>query len=75
MDNSSSRNLLDLVQSLEHVLDRLVAENESLKREIQELKQQANQWSGERALLHEKAMSANNRVDAMINRLKSMGHE
>jgi cell division protein ZapB len=46
-----------------------------LKEENRELRVRFEEWSKERATLVEKAAIAKNRVEAMISRLKSMGHE
>ena len=56
------------IESLTAYCNRLGEENRSLKLRFET-------WSNERAQLVEKTAIAKNRVEAMISRLKSMGHE
>lgn len=67
--------LHQLVRNLETSLENLLAEYETLRHENQELKRQAQQWLHERSAFAEKTTIAQHRVEAMITRLKSMGHE
>jgi cell division protein ZapB len=56
------------IVALTAACDRLREENRSLRERQQE-------WVRERASLMERTAIAKNRVEAMISRLKSMGHE
>lgn len=62
------RRLEDKIEALADCCKRLRDENKELKARYQD-------WSKERAQLVEKTAIAKNRVEAMISRLKSMGHE
>lgn len=63
------------LRRLEEKIDFLAEECERLRGENKSLKQRYEEWGKERAQLVEKTAIAKNRVEAMISRLKSMGHE
>lgn len=62
------RRLEDKIEALTDFCERLREENKALKARYEE-------WANERAQLVEKTAVAKNRVEAMLSRLKSMGHE
>lgn len=62
------RRLEEKIGALTELCERLREENKTLKTRYEE-------WAKERAQLVEKTAIAKNRVEAMISRLKSMGHE
>ncbi|HYE34874.1 TIGR02449 family protein [Methylocaldum sp.] len=62
------RRLESKIESLTVVCERLRGENQVLKSTLDE-------WMRERAQLSDKTEMAKSRVEAMISRLKSMGHE
>lgn len=66
--DSELRRLEEKIEALADCCNRLRDENRELKARYEE-------WSNERAALVEKTTIAKNRVEAMISRLKSMGHE
>ncbi|TQV69697.1 TIGR02449 family protein [Exilibacterium tricleocarpae] len=66
---------LDLQQSLETKLDKLVVLCEHLLQENQSLKTRESDWLRERTRLMEKNELARTRVEAMITRLKSLEEE
>nr|WP_119632846.1 TIGR02449 family protein [Methylocaldum marinum] len=60
---------------LENRIDILVATCERLRGENRVLKSTIEEWMQERVQLSDKTEMAKSRVEAMISRLKSMGHE
>ena len=66
--NAELKRLEGKIESLASFCERLREENQSLKTRHEE-------WARERAQLVEKTAIAKNRVESMISRLKSMGHE
>jgi len=62
------RRLESKIESLTVVCERLRGENQVLKSTL-------DKWMRERAQLSDKTEMAKSRVEAMISRLKSMGHE
>lgn len=63
------------LRRLEDKIDAMAERCSRLREENMELRSHYEEWSKERATLVEKAAIAKNRVEAMISRLKSMGHE
>lgn len=66
---------LDLKQSLEAKLDKLVDLCDHLMQENHSLKARESDWMRERTRLMEKNEMARTRVEAMITRLKSLEEE
>ncbi len=62
----------NLLKSLETKIDELIALCGDLNRENQLLKAENNSWHHERQDLIDKNELASNKVEAMINRLRSM---
>ncbi|MDV3243014.1 MULTISPECIES: TIGR02449 family protein [unclassified Methylocaldum] len=60
---------------LENKIDSLAAMCERLRDENQVLKSTLDEWMRERVQLSDKTEMAKSRVEAMISRLKSIGHE
>lgn len=73
--NDSSIDLDSELRRLEEKIGTMAECCLRLKEENRELRARFDEWSKERATLVEKAAIAKNRVEAMISRLKSMGHE
>lgn len=63
------------LRRLEQKIDSLAALCRKLREENQSLKERHEEWERERTQLVEKTAIAKNRVESMISRLKSMGHE
>ncbi|HUL12605.1 MAG TPA: TIGR02449 family protein [Methylococcaceae bacterium] len=66
--NAELKRLEEKIDSLTSLCERLRGENQSLKTRYET-------WANERAQLVEKTAIAKNRVESMISRLKSLGHE
>jgi cell division protein ZapB len=64
-----------LLRSMEEKVEEVGKLCRQLRQENRELKSRMDEWAGERRQLVEKTAIAKNRVEAMIARLKSMGHE
>jgi len=65
----------DELNRLEEKIAALASCCEQLREENRSLKASFAEWAKERAQSAEKTAIAKNRVEAMISRLKSMGHE
>ena len=63
------------LKRLEEKIDSLASFCKRLREENRSLKTRHQEWERERAQLVEKTAIAKNRVESMISRLKSMGHE
>jgi cell division protein ZapB len=63
------------LRQLENKIDSLTAMCERLRDENQVLKSTLDEWMRERVQLSDKTEMAKSRVEAMISRLKSIGHE
>jgi len=63
------------LRQLESKIDSLAAMCERLRDENQALKSTLDEWMRERVQLFDKTEMAKSRVEAMISRLKSIGHE
>jgi cell division protein ZapB len=63
------------LKRLEEKIDSLAGYCRRLREENQSLKARRQEWERERSQLVEKTAIAKNRVESMISRLKSMGHE
>lgn len=72
--NAESNAVDQELRRLEEKIAALAAYCEQLKEENEALKARLEEWAKERAQLLEKTAIAKNRVEAMISRLKSMGH-
>ncbi len=70
LEKDTSTELIDL----EAKLDTLIENFDSIKNENKHLKSKQNELVKEKAKLLEKTTIARTRVEAMINRLKSMEH-
>jgi cell division protein ZapB len=60
---------------LEAKIESLTASCDRLRQENCLLREKQQEWAKERANLVERTAIAKNRVEAMISRLKAMGHE
>ena len=71
-NNKTNRVSEEELRRLEIRIDELIKTCEQLKEENRLLRAQQQTYSGERATLLEKQEQARTRVEAMINRLKSL---
>ena len=69
-----SRTTMTELEKLEEKIDTLLVLCQNLQTENRSLKSKQNELVRDRAHLIEKTTQAKNRVEAMITRLKSMGH-
>lgn len=72
-EKASSISTVSEIDRLENKIDILIGLYQKLKEENRMLKGKQDNLIRERAQLIEKSSVARNRVEAMINRLKSMG--
>lgn len=73
--NTENIDITAELRRLEQKIEALASLCERLREENQLLKNRHEEWARERAQLVEKTAIAKNRVESMISRLKSMGHE
>lgn len=69
---SANANLNQTLQAIEQKLEALLQEHQQILLENQTLKQAEQRWQRERDSLVEKNDLARTRIEAMINRLKSL---